>query len=171
MGEAGLEANGTCWLYDDFEETRVAEWPSLATWAAVWIDEWSSGRFAFASDFAHAMTRQPTEWAVEALVLLSEMATPDQRGDVGAGPLEDLLSHFGHGATVVDEVERVARERPAFRSALSNVWLSEGVPEEVRRRLAELDARDFVAEHAMTPEELAANFAKRKSLGLDRGYD
>jgi hypothetical protein len=170
MHEAYLEPDGTCWLYDAFEETRVAEWPSLAAWAEAWIDECSSGRFAFACDFGDAMTEEPREWAVEALVLLSEMATPDQRGLVGAGPLEDLLSHFGNGARVLDEVERVARKRPAFRAALSNVWLGEDVPEGVRHRLAELDARDFVAEHAMSPQEFAAYVAKRRALGLDRGH-
>ncbi len=169
MYQAYLEADGTCWLYDEFEETRVAEWPSLAAWAAGWIDEWSSGSFDVASDFAHAMTEQPREWAVDALVLLSEMATPAQRGWVGAGPLEDLLSHSDNGATVLDEVEHVARQRPAFRTALSNVWLGEDVPEEVRRRLAELDARDFVAEHAMSPEELSTYVAERAALGPDRG--
>jgi hypothetical protein len=174
MGEAYLEPDGTCWLYGYFEEARVAEWPSLAAWAAAWLDEWSSDRVDHATDFANAMTllpEQPSEWAVEALVLLSEMATPDQRGYVGAGPLEDLLSHSGNGAMVLDEVEHVARTRPAFRTALSNVWLGENVPEEVRHRLAELGARDFVAEHAMTPEEREAYFAERKALGLDRGYD
>lgn len=171
MDEAVLAADGTCWLYDEFEETRVAKWPSLAAWAAAWIDEWSSDRFDLASAFAHAMTEQPAEWVIDALVLLSEMATLDQRGWVGAGPLEDLLSHSGNGATVLDEVEHVARQRPAFRTALSNVWLTEDVPEEARHRLAELDARDFVAEHAMSPEEREAYFAKRKALGLDRGYD
>ena len=157
-------------LYDEFEETRVAEWPSLAAWATAWIDEWSSNRFDSASHFSHAMTEQPREWVVDALVLLSEMATPDQRGWVGAGPLEELLSHSGNGATVLDEVEHAARRRPAFRTALSNVWLVEDVPEEVRHRLAELGARDFVAEHAMSPEELAAYVTKRDALGLDRGY-
>lgn len=131
MYEAYLEADGTCWLHDEFEETRVAEWPSLAAWATAWIDERSSNRFDSASHFAHAMTEQPREWVVAALVLLSEMATPDQRGWVGAGPLEELLSHSGNGATVLNEVEHAARRRPAFRTALSNVWLVEDVPEEV----------------------------------------
>jgi hypothetical protein len=67
----------------------------------------------------------------------------DDLGMVGAGPLESLLSHSGHGAYFVDDVERRARQHPKFREAASGMWLSEDVPREVRERLATLGATDL----------------------------
>jgi hypothetical protein len=62
---------------------------------------------------------------------------------IGCGPLESLLSHSGHGEAFVDEVERHARQQPAFRTALGGVWLGRDVSPEVRGRLVRLGARDL----------------------------
>ena len=43
--------------------------------------------------------------------------------DVGAGPLEDLLSY--HAERFIDRVEAEARTNQAFRTALSGVWQSD----------------------------------------------
>jgi hypothetical protein len=44
---------------------------------------------------------------------------------VAAGPLEDLVHE--HGVALVDDVDRLARQRPTFRRAMAGVWLSPGV--------------------------------------------
>jgi hypothetical protein len=62
-------------------------------------------------------------------------------GWVGAGPLEDLVSHSGNGLRVLAEVDQAARQSVAFGAALRNVWLGTDVAALVRLRLAELGAR------------------------------
>jgi hypothetical protein len=62
---------------------------------------------------------------------------------VGAGPLEDLLSHQGHAKAFVDEIERRARQQPRFLAAVSGLWLGQGVPEAVRVRLCRLGATEL----------------------------
>ena len=86
-----------------------------------------------------------SEGVVEILALLADQAaaSPDELDWVGAGPLEDLLSHSGNGAAVLDEVERVARGRPAFAEALSAVWLGIGVEPAARSRLVPVGACDL----------------------------
>ncbi len=168
MGDrASLESDGTCKLFDWIEESYTASWPSLAAWATAMIDEWSSGEWGPAHEFVSAVTDEPAPWAVDALVVLAEAAV--ESGDlpnVGAGPLEDLVSHRGRGAMVLAAVEAAARRSPAFRDAVSCLWLSDAVPVHVRHRLAELGARDFVAEHSMTPTEFAAYARDREARGL-----
>jgi hypothetical protein len=67
--------------------------------------------------------------------LVDEAATDDELGFIGAGPLEDLLSHDGHGLRFVDEVAKRARQQPRFRLAVASLWLSDDVPAVVRDRL------------------------------------
>ena len=70
---------------------------------------------------------------VEALITSAPDA--DAAAVVGAGPLEELV--HDHGAALVDEIERRARQDPAFAKALRSVWLDRGaLPSEVERRLA-----------------------------------
>ena len=45
---------------------------------------------------------------------------------LAAGPLEDLIAN--HGAEIIDEVERLARQNPMFKHLLGGVWES-GKPE------------------------------------------
>ncbi|WP_125569770.1 DUF6869 domain-containing protein [Nocardioides baekrokdamisoli] len=82
---------------------------------------------------------------VEVLAVLAAAAAavPEELDWVGAGPLEDLLSHRGHGASVINEVEQTAARVPALKAALASVWVSEGVETDVRHRLVALGARDL----------------------------
>lgn len=67
------------------------------------------------------------------LALIETTPEPAGVGVVGAGPLEDLVHR--HGDSLVDELDRLARQDPAFRQAMAAVWLSPGVlsPETERR--------------------------------------
>lgn len=68
------------------------------------------------------------------LVLLRSAPDSDSVSAVGIGPLEDLLHH--HGEALVEDLERLARQEPAFGAALRAVWLERGcLPPEVERRL------------------------------------
>ncbi|WP_138759968.1 DUF6869 domain-containing protein [Modestobacter altitudinis] len=91
---------------------------------------------------------------VDALVVLAEAADGDADviGLVGAGPLEDLVSHSGNGLRILDEVDRAARHHPAFRAALRTVVLGEDVPQPVLTRLAELCPAPGLME-ALNPRE------------------
>lgn len=53
---------------------------------------------------------------------------------VGAGPLEDLVHE--HGNSLIDDLDRLARQNPLFSQAMASVWLSAGVLDPgVERRL------------------------------------
>ncbi|WP_460629661.1 DUF6869 domain-containing protein [Intrasporangium mesophilum] len=68
--------------------------------------------------------------------LLQSAADADAPVLVGSGPLEDLLHE--HGAAVIEEVERLARQEPTFTEALRSVWLEHGaLPPSVEARLAQ----------------------------------
>ncbi len=169
MGEiqARLHADGSCESYDSWDDTSLAVWPTVGAWAVAWLAEWRAGTADSACEFAHSMTEDGTPWAIEALLGLVRATQGDAEtlGWVGAGPLEDLISHSGHGLRLLDEIETTARREPLFARALAGVWLGLDVPDAVRQRLARFGARDFVAEHAMTRKELAAYFADRIARG------
>lgn len=165
--EARVREDGSCELYDLQDRTSVAEWSSVAEWAQAWINEWRTEDFDVASEFAHAVTEEGGPHAIEVLLTLAR-ATDGDVGDlglVGAGPLEDLISHEGHGLRLLDEIETAARREPLFARAMTSVWLAADVPETVRRRLAIFGARDFVAEQAMSLEELTRYRADRFGRG------
>jgi hypothetical protein len=172
--EARFSSGGACELHDDVEGGLVASWDSVGVWARAWFDEWGHEDFGVASEFAHALTGDPPSNVVDVLVTLAEVADgdPELLGCVGAGPLEDLVSHSGHGERFLDDVEAAARQSPAFRQAITGVWLGLDLPEPIRRRLAPYGARDFVAEHAMTESELKTYIADRRARGwLGQGED
>jgi hypothetical protein len=138
--EAFFDPDRSCRLIDRFERTEV-RWPSVAAWAADWAAEWRSQDWADASDFLHEACDEVTPGVVDALVVLAESVDEDLLACVGAGPLEDLLSHSGHGLAVLAEMDRAARRSPALRTALGSVLLGSGVPEPVCRWWAAFDPR------------------------------
>jgi non-ribosomal peptide synthetase component F len=97
-----------------------------------------------------------------------DLAVVDEHGaHVRPGEVGELIIG-GVGLARYLDPEKDAEKYAPFPTL--GVVLGEDVPEQVRHRLAELNARDFVAEHAMGQQEFAAYVAKRKALGLDRGY-
>ena len=165
--EAHLHPDGSCDVYDTIEERRSGAWPSVRAWADTWLEEWRASQSGPAGHFISALTDAASPGVVEVLVVLAEAAGGDEEmlGWVGAGPIEDLVSHSGNGAGVLAEVDRAARQEPAFRAALSGAWLNAAVPDDVRDRLAQFGARDFVAEQAMTEHEFAAYVVDREAKG------
>ena len=82
------------------------------------------------------LMRTPVPQALDVIQALLDLAETDQElCNVGAGPLEDLLSHFGHGEQFVDEVERRGGRDPRLRKALACLYLGDDVPIDVRARL------------------------------------
>ena len=70
------------------------------------------------------------------ILRLVELADDDKLlGDIGAGPLEDLLKK--HGALLLTHVESRAASDTQFRKALSSVWLSDR-ESDVAKRLLDL---------------------------------
>jgi hypothetical protein len=142
---ARLSSDGTCELVDLDGGTTV--WPTVEAWAQAWLDEWRRDQHGPASEFIDGMTDDAVDGVVLVLAALAERAAPvrNELEWVGAGPLEDLLSHSGHGAAVLAEVERTAQRHPSFQDALGAVWLGSEVDAEVRSRLGALGARDLTA--------------------------
>ncbi len=98
------------------------------------------------------------------IAVLIEHASSDQDVcDIGAGPLENLLSHAGHGLRFVDQVEGLARGSAKLRSALECLWLGEDVDPGVRARLVALGASDLVADRdASRPSKRPKRPSKRQ---------
>jgi hypothetical protein len=97
------------------------EWESLTALADdYWRWSRSSGRERERDmvvwSCVEEITASPAARAVDVIQALVDGAASDQElVGVGAGPLEDLLAHNGHGLRFVDEVERRARQRPLKR--------------------------------------------------------
>jgi hypothetical protein len=140
--EVSFRPDGSCGVADVVEGTEVS-WPSVAAWAADWFSEWRAGEHGGACVFIQVACVDAVQGVVDALTVLAETAGGDAEllGWVGAGPLEDLVSHSGNGLGVLAEVDRAARQNSAFRTALANVWLGADAPLAVRSRLAELGAQ------------------------------
>ena len=139
--KVSFNSDRSCALIDEIDGTQVA-WATVEKWAADWFAELDAKRWGAAHDFIHLACSNAVAGVVDALVVLAEVADGHRvrLGSVGAGPLEDLVSHSGIGLQVLPEVERAARQSAAFRVALGSVWVSLDVPGPVRERLAELGA-------------------------------
>jgi hypothetical protein len=142
--DASFGADGSCRLTNDVLGTEAA-WTSVEEWAAAWFAEWRGNEHGAACDFIDAAGDDAVPGVVEALVVLAESAGGDEQvlSWIGAGPLENLVSHSGNGLLVLADVDRAARQNIAFRAALRTVWLGSDVPEPVRVRLTELGATDL----------------------------
>lgn len=134
--------DGSCRLTDAVMGIE-SSWATVEQWAVALLDEWRTEKYGEANDFIDAACHQAVPGVVGALIVLAETADGDADllGFLGAGPLEDLVSHSGNGPRVLSDVDRAARQSPAFRAALRNVWLGPDVPEAVLTRLGELGAR------------------------------
>lgn len=93
------------------------------------VDGWIANAVVDQSEDTHfwawEAARHLTEYhpAPALKFVVATLARPigdDTRYGLAAGPLEDLLAH--NGPTVIDEVERLARQSAAFRDTLRGVW-------------------------------------------------
>lgn len=75
--------------------------------------------------------------------LASTAGDDDALGFLGAGPVEGLMSHSGHGELFIDELERATASNERLATAIRSVWLGDAVTKEVRRRLVGLGAIDL----------------------------
>lgn len=74
------------------------------------------------------------ERARDLMAALVEHAPEELLGDVGAGPLENLIVH--RGAELVEWIEHQAWSEPRFFRALGYVWLEKGaLPADVEARI------------------------------------
>ncbi|SOD70779.1 hypothetical protein SAMN05892883_0421 [Jatrophihabitans sp. GAS493] len=140
--EASVDQSGVCtWSRCD----GPVLWGSMAEVASqYWNDSdyrRAKGVYGPAQEFVASLTRSGSPAAIDAIQALVDAAITDAELEfVGAGPLEDLVSHSGHASKFVDDVERRARQQPRFRQAVASMWLGAKVPEHVRARLAAFGA-------------------------------
>jgi len=130
--------DGSCRLIDRSEGGRELKvtWPSVYDWASDWLLEWRTEEYGEASDFIVAACDDAVSGVVGALVVLAEAADgdADMLACVGAGPLEDLLSHTGNGPLVMNEVARAALQSPALHQAMGATIM----PQQIEAGLAAL---------------------------------
>ena len=97
------------------------------TWIAHWQDYEATGQFVqnTTGRFTDLPYNDPdTCWRFIRCVLERIEAKPENPlfQVLAAGPLEDLLNHWG--AEVIDRVEKEALRDPRFRQLLGGVWRS-----------------------------------------------
>ena len=114
----------------------------MTAWSSDWLSEWRAGELGAAAEFLETACEDAVPGVVDALVALAEQASSAVDGDrliglIGAGPLENLVSHTGNGLRVLDEVTQAAERSAAFRAALSRVALGADVPEPGQVRLTQ----------------------------------
>jgi hypothetical protein len=108
------------------------------------IQKWASAYIEAQQDPNLLKTDHPQWWAVEkfmnvgteevtatdcfkAILAVLAMDPPENViGVLAAGPLEDLIEECGE--EVIEDIEREARQNPAFKHLLGGVWKS-GTPE------------------------------------------
>jgi hypothetical protein len=141
--ERAARIEGDACSYSGYD--AQVEWASLGEMATrYWSDHARTGEAPYgpAQEFVAEFTEVGDPLVVEVIQSLVDADPTDVALDfVGAGPLEDLLSHNRHGLTFVDEVDRRARRDPRLRAAVTGLWLSKDVPESVRTRLGALGAK------------------------------
>jgi hypothetical protein len=64
------------------------------------------------------------EWVWPRLLAMVEEIDDDLLGQLGAGPLEELVVH--HAAAFIDRIEARSRADAKFRECLSCIWLTDG---------------------------------------------
>jgi hypothetical protein len=127
--------------YDD----AAHEWASLADLAADW---WRYQRLSEREQDADPMIAWecveafvgldglPHHRALEVIQALLDQAENDfEVVGVGAGPLEDLVEHSGHGVLVLDDVEAFAQRNARWRRAVNSLYLGDDLPQQLRDRL------------------------------------
>lgn len=121
----------------------VTQWASQTEWADGWLAEWREESPGPATGFINQLTKTAASGVVEVLVnlCLRAGAVPDELAWVGAGPLEDLLSHSANGGRVIEEIEIAAAKTPELRAALNHVWVVSAVTPATKARLVALGAR------------------------------
>lgn len=83
-------------------------WATVEQWAVAMLDEWRAEKYGEAHEFTDAACHDAVHGVVDALIVLAETANGDADllSLVGAGPLEDLVSHTGNGVRVLPDVDR-----------------------------------------------------------------
>lgn len=95
---------------------------------------------AWASQCVFSMVYDHPAAGLEIIRLAVEMAETDwQVTLIGCGELESLLGR--NGRKVIGDVERLARQDPAFRECLANVW-RHGMPDDVWARVLVASGRE-----------------------------
>jgi len=81
-------------------------------------------QYSWAADFLINSVFDNPEKAFETILAIIASDSCDQvLSSVGAGPLEDLIVH--HGSEFIERIEVEAKRSPAFRSAVSHVWMDD----------------------------------------------
>jgi hypothetical protein len=121
------------------DDGPVVRWASLDALARDW---WASERAGLggispAWTLVEQLISDASSEAVALIQLLVDLA--DDAGDlatVGAGPLEDLVSHDGHGLHFLGELTTHARQDPRFSAAIRSVYPADDLPRPVLDMLA-----------------------------------
>ena len=94
--------------------------------------EWLSGEDCTMSDGLAEPFADPEAVWQAVLRIMQRKLTEEQISLLAAGPVEDLLAHYG--ALFIDRIEAEAQRSPAFAHALGGVWRRD-IPQEIWQRV------------------------------------
>ncbi len=89
--------------------------------------EWLSGEDCTMSDGLLEPFADPEAVWQAVLRLMQRELTEEQISVLAAGPVEDLLTHYGAG--FIDRIEAEAQRSPSFAHVLGGVWQRDMPPE------------------------------------------
>ncbi|MFG1927735.1 DUF6869 domain-containing protein [Cryptosporangium sp. NPDC048952] len=140
---AYIAPDGQC-EYHPLDDPAVV-WQSPDAFAEAWMAERRSDDLGPTWTFLWHACADVQPGVVTVVIALAKAAADDRQllSEIGAGPLEDLIRHAGNNHELLDEIERAARQEPAFRDALASMWLSSDVPGHVRQRLVPFGVADL----------------------------
>jgi hypothetical protein len=131
-----------------FASPSGGSWRTLGDLACAWWAEEGAAEPRPAHDLVFDLCRVGDDDCLDLLDALVDAAADDEAlVDLGPGPVEDLLSHFGHPRFAEPIAQRAERD-PRWRLVLSELWLGADVPADVRMRLAHLGAIDLTKPNA-----------------------
>lgn len=140
MDSASVDPDGRVRL-DDSVETRA--WPSLGDLVAdYWRYQRLPRRAKASGDMAawtcvYDLVSDPAwDRALDLIDALIAQASAYELGDVGAGPLEELVVPVAQGPRFITELETRARRDRKWATAIAGLWLDRNSDPDVNSRLA-----------------------------------
>ncbi len=125
-------------LWESDEDLAAAWWTEKPDENSDSLSNWA------AHDYVEDILERGSDALPEIIHAIVAAARDDDRlAYVGAGLLENTVTHRHWARKYLAEIERRARQDPRFRRAVGGIWLGEGTLPEVVERLVPLGATDI----------------------------
>jgi hypothetical protein len=144
---ASVLDDGSCQLQTATGEDLI-RWATPDALAVAWISEIRAGVHGPAREFLWRACMLAVPGVLRLVTVLARAADGDDdvMRQVGAGPLEHLLTYTNNAEPILPEIEAAAGQERALHASLGSVRISGRQPVEIRRRLLALGAQAWSSE-------------------------